>query len=40
MVERLEELRALLEDGDLHGARHVLDVRAKATAAALGIARG
>jgi hypothetical protein len=40
MVERLEELRALLEDGDLDGARHVLDVRAKATAAALGISRG
>jgi hypothetical protein len=40
MVERLEELRALVGDGDLDGARHVLDGRAKQTAAALGIARG
>jgi hypothetical protein len=40
MVERLEELWALVDDGDLDGARDVLDKRAKATAAALGIARG
>lgn len=40
MVERLEELRALVDDGDLDGARDVLDRRAKETAAALGIARG
>lgn len=40
MVERLEELRALIGDGDLDGARDVLGVRAEETAAALGIARG
>jgi hypothetical protein len=40
MVERLEELRALVDDGDLDSARDVLDMRAKETAAALGIARG
>lgn len=40
MVERLEELQALVGDGDLDGARDVLDMRAKETAAALGIARG
>lgn len=40
MVERLEELKALLGDGDMRGAERVLDKRAKETAAAIGIARG